>query len=251
MVQCCFTSTEAIRLIRTGSPWQPPQLSHSSWTLRARWSWGSPWYNCNGWLSVKHQVTEAGDRPVSKKQLFSTMDTWQSTFCPWKQRQRRLAASTQEKCWQWLWGLYIQEQPSTMATTTALLLHNNAAAHEQHLEGEKWQGLPRPPYSPDLIGPCGCWLFCLLWKMILQERFWVLRTEELARAVNSQLQAIPSLQCRRIVWKSLKVSLYVVSFLSYRITCISSGLPLVYVFVLYQRVVRLIWKYWTKYTKQK
>ena len=30
MVQCCFTSTETIRLIRTGSP----GLSHSSWTLR-------------------------------------------------------------------------------------------------------------------------------------------------------------------------------------------------------------------------
>ena len=30
MVQCCFTSTETIRLIRTGSPRWPPQLSHSS-----------------------------------------------------------------------------------------------------------------------------------------------------------------------------------------------------------------------------
>ena len=33
MVQCCFTSTETVRLIRTGSPGRPPQLSHSSWTL--------------------------------------------------------------------------------------------------------------------------------------------------------------------------------------------------------------------------
>ena len=33
MVQCCFTSTETIRLIRTGSPGRPPRLSHSSWTL--------------------------------------------------------------------------------------------------------------------------------------------------------------------------------------------------------------------------
>ena len=30
-VQCCFTSTETIRLIRTGSPGLPPRLSHSSW----------------------------------------------------------------------------------------------------------------------------------------------------------------------------------------------------------------------------
>ena len=31
MVQCCFTSTETIRLIRTGSPGRPPRLSHRSW----------------------------------------------------------------------------------------------------------------------------------------------------------------------------------------------------------------------------
>ena len=30
MVQCCFTSTETIRLIRTESPGRPPRLSHSS-----------------------------------------------------------------------------------------------------------------------------------------------------------------------------------------------------------------------------
>ena len=32
MVQCCFTSTETGRLIRTESPGRPPRLSHSSWT---------------------------------------------------------------------------------------------------------------------------------------------------------------------------------------------------------------------------
>ena len=31
-VQCCFTSTETVRFIRTESPGQPPRLSHSSWT---------------------------------------------------------------------------------------------------------------------------------------------------------------------------------------------------------------------------
>ena len=30
MVQCCFMSTEAVRLIRTGNPGRPPRLSHSS-----------------------------------------------------------------------------------------------------------------------------------------------------------------------------------------------------------------------------
>ena len=33
MVQCCFTSTETVRLVRTESPGRPPRLSHSSWTL--------------------------------------------------------------------------------------------------------------------------------------------------------------------------------------------------------------------------
>ena len=30
MVQCCFTSTETVKLIRTGSPGRPPRLSHRS-----------------------------------------------------------------------------------------------------------------------------------------------------------------------------------------------------------------------------
>ena len=37
MVQRCFTSTETIKLIRTGSPGRPPRLSHSSWTLSVGW----------------------------------------------------------------------------------------------------------------------------------------------------------------------------------------------------------------------
>ena len=34
MVQCCFTSIETVRLIRTESPGRPPRLSHSSVTLQ-------------------------------------------------------------------------------------------------------------------------------------------------------------------------------------------------------------------------
>ena len=34
MVQCCFTSTETVRLIRTESPGRPPRLSHCSLTLK-------------------------------------------------------------------------------------------------------------------------------------------------------------------------------------------------------------------------
>ena len=32
-VQCCFTSTKTVRLVRTESPGRPPRLSRSSWTL--------------------------------------------------------------------------------------------------------------------------------------------------------------------------------------------------------------------------
>ena len=39
MVQCCFTSTGTIRLVRTGSPGRPPRLSHSSRTLTAPELW--------------------------------------------------------------------------------------------------------------------------------------------------------------------------------------------------------------------
>ena len=36
MVQCCFTSTETVRLIRTENPGRLPRLSHSCWTLSVR-----------------------------------------------------------------------------------------------------------------------------------------------------------------------------------------------------------------------
>ena len=39
MVQCSFTSTETRRLIRTDSPGWPPQLSHSSWTMKVWEKW--------------------------------------------------------------------------------------------------------------------------------------------------------------------------------------------------------------------
>ena len=41
-VQCCFTSTETVRLIRTEGPGRPPRLSHSSSTLvHNGWWWWS------------------------------------------------------------------------------------------------------------------------------------------------------------------------------------------------------------------
>ena len=41
-VQCCITSTETVRLIRTGSPGRPPRFSNSSQTLMCfHWWWWS------------------------------------------------------------------------------------------------------------------------------------------------------------------------------------------------------------------
>ena len=42
-VQCCFTSTETIRLIRTGSPGRPPRLS----TQRLLWLWPRSGFKCS------------------------------------------------------------------------------------------------------------------------------------------------------------------------------------------------------------
>ena len=33
-VQCCFTSAETVRLVRSGSPGRPHRLSHCSWVLK-------------------------------------------------------------------------------------------------------------------------------------------------------------------------------------------------------------------------
>ena len=41
MVQCCFTSTETVRLIRTESPGRPPLFSHSSWMLSTAFCWNT------------------------------------------------------------------------------------------------------------------------------------------------------------------------------------------------------------------
>ena len=41
MVQYCFMSTEARRLVRTNSPGRPPRLSHSSWTMSGIGAFGT------------------------------------------------------------------------------------------------------------------------------------------------------------------------------------------------------------------
>ena len=77
-----------------------------------------------------------------------------------------------------------------------LLLHDNAAPHKaratiQYLEGEKWQVLPHPPYSPD-VTPCDFWLFYTVKTGLAGKIFF--RIEDLAIAVNLQLDAIPTLE---------------------------------------------------------
>ena len=120
-------------------------------------------------------LNEAGDRPSSSdldfrarsgsSQYFSTiLDSWESTFC--KRRQQWPAATTQEQYCQNKVAAGQVQRPN-LGTTRTLLLHDNAAPRHraratiQYLEGEKWQVLPHPPYSPDLA-PCDFCLFSTL-----------------------------------------------------------------------------------------
>ena len=68
MVQCCFTSTETIRLIRTESAGRPPRLPHSSWTLAP--SQSSQWQIYPPFLA--HSVTQVCAGIRQNQLLFKT-----------------------------------------------------------------------------------------------------------------------------------------------------------------------------------
>ena len=51
LVECCFTSTENVGLLGTGSPGQPPWLSHSSRALSSGLVW-NPFYNRLLWDDI-------------------------------------------------------------------------------------------------------------------------------------------------------------------------------------------------------
>ena len=56
-VQCCFTSTETVRLIRTESSGRPPRLSHCSSTLKWKFgkngiSFSRPWKVFENWVGT-------------------------------------------------------------------------------------------------------------------------------------------------------------------------------------------------------
>ena len=65
MVQRCFTSTETVRLIRTGSQERPPRLSHSSQDSCGCECTGQSMY-CPGHAGVKGN--DGGDRPAGTNQ---------------------------------------------------------------------------------------------------------------------------------------------------------------------------------------
>ena len=87
MVQCYFTSTETVRLIRTESPGRPPRLSHCSWTLPALpWPFGLPAYihvpiSCKSvklnWKAKGSIYTEPEDKKSTRQhQLQAVTDAW-------------------------------------------------------------------------------------------------------------------------------------------------------------------------------
>ena len=86
------------------------------------------------------------------------------------------------------------ETARTRSGSRLLLHHDNAAPHTaattvSYLEEQGVQLLPHPPYSPDLA-PCDFWLFPKVKKAISGKPF--SRIQDLARAVRSELQSIPT-----------------------------------------------------------
>ena len=72
MLQCCFASTETVRLIWTESPWRPPRLSHS-WTLHLSKASSKPvnLWRCLGNVTSQHPCGQ-GPGSVSAIQLQQT-----------------------------------------------------------------------------------------------------------------------------------------------------------------------------------
>ena len=95
----------------------------------------------------------------------------------------------------------VEHQVKTAPTrrrSRLLLHHDNAAPHKarltvQFLEQQGITLLPHPPYSPDLA-PCDFWLFPKIKGAIAGKLF--LRTQDLARAVDSELRGIPAFEYR-------------------------------------------------------
>jgi histone-lysine N-methyltransferase SETMAR len=100
----------------------------------------------------------------------------------------------------------VQDQRPNVGTSRSMLLHDNAAPHKarattQYLEAVQLHQLPHPAYSPDLA-PCDFWLFPTLKAALAEKKF--LRIQDLARAVNSQLHGIPSLEYHNAFQKWLR-----------------------------------------------
>ena len=86
-----------------------------------------------------------------------------------------------------------------METSGSRSLHDSAAPHKARttvlqLEGEKLQVQPHPPWLT-LLAHHDCGLRFSLKTVVTENK--LLRIEDLARAVNSQLHAIPTLETKR------------------------------------------------------
>ena len=67
-VQCCFTSTETVRFIRTDSPGRQPRLWHSSWTLDGSESVSAHLYE---WVGVHMWVGWCTHGRASSRNIFN------------------------------------------------------------------------------------------------------------------------------------------------------------------------------------
>ena len=75
VVQCCFTSTETIILVRTESPGRPPRLLHSCWALRAQ---ASAWICILVRGPVCSPRTQHGITPWTSKVWWKILDELES-----------------------------------------------------------------------------------------------------------------------------------------------------------------------------
>jgi histone-lysine N-methyltransferase SETMAR len=92
----------------------------------------------------------------------------------------------------------IKEQRPSLGTARTLLHHDNASPHktkqvQNFLEINGITTLCHPPYSPDLA-PLDFWLFARVKKAICGRSFH--RVQDLAKAVHSELSAIPQEEYR-------------------------------------------------------
>ena len=202
-VQCCFTSTETIKLVRSDNPGRPPRLSHSSWTM-AELVWfsvalrpqrrvgllgtGTGW---EGGERVKGSTAEtARKRPERPWTASRTMEVLRR--CPLAIAQRLVdcAIAVSAAVLDWV----------TKTMSIALLLTNNLDNPKQ--KTSNLLSPAPPPYSRSLLGKCEgpapppsskiSWSFDLAWNPVAELLMsWCLMSSDVIWHIRDKLWPMP------------------------------------------------------------